>query len=123
MEEEERLAGTKPVAEKALKDAEAELNTRRAQIEAEEAKARADVAAIEAQRAEQMAPLPPATRTRYERIWTSKNGQAVSAMVKGACGGCFRAQPPQAVQESKRRDRLIICEGCGRILIWPPERA
>src|SRR5262249_6664261 len=92
MEEEEKLAATKPVAERALKEAEAELATRRTQIEAEENTARAEVEAIQKQRAEQMAPLPAATRSRYERVHQSKNGQAVAALVKGACGGCFRAQ-------------------------------
>ena len=43
------------------------------------------------------------------------------AIVKGACGGCFRAQPPQVLQEARRGDRLLACDGCGRLLIWPPE--
>jgi len=45
----------------------------------------------------------------------------VVAIVKGACGGCFRAQPPQVLQEARRGDRLLACDGCGRLLIWPPE--
>jgi predicted nucleic acid-binding Zn-ribbon protein len=121
MEVEEKMAAEKPVVERALKAAEAELGTRLATIESAERDAHATVEALQARRTEQMAPLGASTRARYERIHQSKNGQAVVALVKGACGGCYRAQPPQALQEARRRDRLIICEGCGRLLVWPPE--
>ncbi|HTO90883.1 MAG TPA: C4-type zinc ribbon domain-containing protein [Candidatus Sulfotelmatobacter sp.] len=123
MDTEDGLGRERPVAEKALKSAEAELNTRRAEIEAEERAAQQKVDALQAQRAEQMAPLPAAMRSRYERAHQSLNGLAVVAILKNACGGCYRAQPPQVVAEARRRDRLIICEGCGRLLVWPPEGA
>ena len=45
------------------------------------------------------------------------------AILKGACGGCFRNQPPQLLQDARRRDRLLVCEGCGRLLVWPPDAA
>jgi len=41
-------------------------------------------------------------------------------IVKGACGGCFRAQPPQVLQEARRRDRMLSCDGCGRLMVLPP---
>lgn len=58
---------------------------------------------------------------RYERIRSAKGGVAVTTVVGGACGGCFRSIPPHEMQNLKRDDRLIACEGCGRILIWKPE--
>ncbi len=58
---------------------------------------------------------------RYERIRASKGGTAVTTVVNGACGGCFRRIPPHEMQNLKRDDRLITCEGCGRIIIWKPE--
>lgn len=58
---------------------------------------------------------------RYERIRSAKGGIAVTTVVSGACGGCFRSIPPHEMQNLKRDDRLIACEGCGRILIWKPE--
>ena len=121
MDAEEALAQEKPGIEKALKAAEAELAARRSEIDADEAAAKAKVDAIQAQRAEQLAPLSAATRSRYERVHASKGGVAVVPILKGACGGCYRAQPPQTLQEARKRDRLIVCEGCGRLLIWPPE--
>jgi predicted nucleic acid-binding Zn-ribbon protein len=53
----------------------------------------------------------------YERIQRGK-GSAVVALRKRACSGCFKALPPQLVQEIRRGERLITCDSCGRILIW-----
>ena len=55
---------------------------------------------------------------RYDRIRVSKGGLAVTTVNTGACGGCFRRIPPHEMQNLKRDDRIITCEGCGRILIW-----
>ena len=68
-------------------------------------------------------PLPPSTRSRYERIRGSREGRAVVPIIKGACGGCYRGQSPQTLQEARRGDRILLCDGCGRMLIWPPEGA
>jgi predicted nucleic acid-binding Zn-ribbon protein len=121
MEAEEKEQGERPAVENALKSAEREAGERKAQIAAEEKLDQERVAALEAERAGHLARLSSGVRSRYERIRTSREGRAVVAIVKGACGGCFRAQPPQVLQEAKRRDRMLSCEGCGRILVWPPE--
>jgi hypothetical protein len=55
---------------------------------------------------------------RYERIRESKGGVAVTTVENGACGGCFRRIPPHEMQNLKKDDRIITCEGCGRILLW-----
>ncbi len=122
MDAEEALAGQKPAVEKSLKAAEAELTARASEIDAAEQRAQQQVNDIETKRQRELAPISAGTRSRYERVHAS-NGQAVVAIVKGACGGCYRGQPPQVLQEARKRDRLIICEGCGRLLIWPPEGA
>jgi len=56
----------------------------------------------------------------YERIKRGK-GSAVVAVRKRACSGCFKALPPQLVQEIRRGEQLITCDSCGRILIWEDE--
>jgi uncharacterized protein len=121
MEEEDRQVGEKPALEKALAAVEREAAERLQAIAGEEGREREAVAGIEAERATLTGQLPPALRSRYERIRTSREGRAVVPIVKGACGGCYRGQPPQVLQEARRGDRLITCEGCGRLLIWPPE--
>lgn len=119
-EAEERLASQRAEAERALQAAQREAAERTSHIDAEERADRERLEAIEAERARHIGGLPPATRSRYERIVHSRDGRAVVAILKGACGGCFRNQPPQVLQEARRRDRLLTCEGCGRLVIWPP---
>lgn len=54
----------------------------------------------------------------YERIRKVKGGVAVVPVTREACGGCFNQLPPQKVVETKKNERLITCENCGRILVW-----
>jgi uncharacterized protein len=121
MDDEQKLEGERAALEQAVKAAEREKAERVGAIEGEEAAERAALGALEARREKQLEGLAPAVRTRYERIRASKGGLAVVAILKGSCGGCFRGQPPQVLQEARRRDRLLTCEGCGRLLVWPPD--
>ncbi len=121
LEAEERISRERATAEQALKAAQGVAAERKQQIEAEERVVSERLLALEAERASHLVHVPASSRARYERIHGSRDGRAVVAILKGACGGCYRGQPPQILQEAKRRDRLHTCEGCGRLLIWPPE--
>jgi len=123
LEAEDRELAERPALERAVTAAEHETAERLAQIEAEERTDRERVAALEAERRTHVERLSAGVRTRYERIRTSLEGRALVPIVKGACGGCYRGQPPQVVQEARKRDRVLICDGCGRMLLWPPEGA
>jgi predicted nucleic acid-binding Zn-ribbon protein len=53
----------------------------------------------------------------YHRIrGGAKNGLAVVAVDRGACGGCFNVVPPQRQADIMEKQKIIICEHCGRIL-------
>lgn len=53
----------------------------------------------------------------YQRIRSgAKNGLAVVAVDRGACGGCFNVVPPQRQADIMEKQKIIICEHCGRIL-------
>ena len=123
LEAEDRENAERPALERGLAAAEQEAAARLARIDAEERADRERVAALEAERSGFVAGLQPAVRSRYERVRGSLDGRALVAIVKGACGGCFRAQPPQVIQEARKRDRVLSCEGCGRMLLWPPDGA
>ena len=123
MDEEEKRAAEKPLLEKALAALEAEAKARLGAIAGEEQGERDKVAEVEAERATRVARLAAPLRNRYERIRTSLEGRAVVPIHKGACGGCYRAQPPQMLQEARRGDRVLVCDGCGRMLVWPPDAA
>ena len=120
MEEEEREQRERPVLEQALRSAEAEAAARAKLIGAEEASEQGKLGVLEARREAHARELPPSTRARYERVHASRAGCAVVAILKGACGGCYRTLPPAVLQEARRRERMMSCEGCGRIIVWPP---
>ncbi len=53
----------------------------------------------------------------YNRIRkNTKNGLAVVAIDRGACGGCFNVVPPQLQADIMDKIKIIVCEHCGRIL-------
>jgi predicted nucleic acid-binding Zn-ribbon protein len=57
----------------------------------------------------------------YDRIRKGKGGAAVVAVKKRACGSCYKALPPQKIQEIKLGERIITCDSCGRMLVWTDE--
>jgi uncharacterized protein len=62
--------------------------------------------------------VEPRLLASYEKIRSSyRNGLAVVAVERDACGGCFNAIPPQKQSEIKQRKKVMICENCGRILV------
>ena len=62
--------------------------------------------------------VDPRLLASYERIRRNyRNGLAVVAIVRDACGGCYNAIPPQRQSEIKQRKKIIVCENCGRILV------
>ncbi|MBI1798093.1 MAG: hypothetical protein HYR73_00210 [Candidatus Eisenbacteria bacterium] len=121
MEAEESAAHDLPKLEKAAAQAERDGTERLARYAAAESADREQLTALHAGRGGHVEALPPATRSRYERVYGSREGRAVVGVVKGACGGCFRALPPQTLQEARRRDRVLSCEGCGRLVVWAPD--
>lgn len=56
--------------------------------------------------------------TGYKRIRkNARNGLAVVAVERDACGGCFNRIPPQRQLDIRARKKIIVCEYCGRILV------
>jgi predicted nucleic acid-binding Zn-ribbon protein len=54
---------------------------------------------------------------KYERIKNAKNGTAVVAIKRNACGGCFNRVPPQKILELRNNNYIYMCEHCGRIIV------
>jgi uncharacterized protein len=120
MEAEEQEQQSCPALERALATAREEAAARARVLEAEQAEAQARLDALEARRDASLQELPGPTRNRYERVHASRDGRAVVPIDKGACGGCFRTLPPAVLQEARRRDHVLNCDGCGRLMVWPP---
>lgn len=46
-----------------------------------------------------------------------RNGLAVVNTDRGACGGCFAIIPAQTHLEIRQKQKLLICENCGRMIV------
>ena len=55
--------------------------------------------------------------TRYERISKAKGGNAIVALKRDSCGGCFNRIPPQKILELRQNSFIYNCEHCGRIVV------
>jgi predicted nucleic acid-binding Zn-ribbon protein len=54
----------------------------------------------------------------YKRIRANtRNGLAVVAVERDACGGCYNKIPPQRQLDIRMNKKIIVCEHCGRILV------
>ncbi|MGH9388624.1 MAG: zinc ribbon domain-containing protein, partial [Vicinamibacteria bacterium] len=53
---------------------------------------------------------------QFETLAAKLHGIAVSAAVSGVCRGCMRDIPPQTYNLLFRRDRILSCPNCQRIL-------
>ncbi len=121
LESEERLTLEKPELERLLEKAQRDAGEQLARLAAEDARLAERLAELDARREQAGRPLEPATRTRYERLRASRGGRAVVAITTGACGGCARNLTPHAQQDARKRERLLVCDGCGRLMMLPPE--
>jgi predicted nucleic acid-binding Zn-ribbon protein len=113
-------AASKTIAEEEaeLKQESERARKEQARLDEEMGKLREATALKDDERKRLVMGLDDALLKRYQRIRDSKGGLAVTSVNNGACGGCFRRIPPHEMQNLKKDDRIIDCEGCGRIIIW-----
>ena len=123
LEQEERESKMRPEKAHVLERAESDSRAAFEALDAEAVKLRGELAALEADRQRACAQLPLASRQRYERLRSGRSGRAVAAIDHNACGACHRGLPPAGLQAARRRDALIVCDGCGRLMLLPPDDA
>ncbi|MEO6463782.1 MAG: C4-type zinc ribbon domain-containing protein [Candidatus Eisenbacteria bacterium] len=117
MDEEGRAAGAIAAAKAALAAAEKEAAEVRAGVAADEAVLRTEEGGIVARRDGALGQLPPALRTRYEKLLINKKGRAVSELWRDVCTACGAHMPPQKAIAVRRGESVVDCPDCGRILV------
>ncbi len=110
-------------AERRIAAEEARLRTEVAALEKEAADLEQSIHSITQDREAVKPGIPAPLLARYDRVARQRDGVAVAEVRKEACGACFRALTPQALQELKRSDAVLSCESCGRILVWTDSSA
>lgn len=52
----------------------------------------------------------------YDKVWARRKDGALVKLVGGVCGGCHMKLPPAVQNATKRKDEMVRCEWCGRLL-------
>lgn len=93
---------------------EREKNT----IELEKDEKKKKLVLLEADRSDIAKRIAPMLLNRYEVIRNQVKGEAIVAIKDAVCQGCHLNVPPQMYNELQRRDTLIFCPHCHRIIYW-----
>lgn len=106
--------------EASLSEAQAQVDPRMKDLEAERKAARADVVRREEERSAFAKGVDPRQLKLYEGIRSGGKRRAVAELTPdGACGNCFGVIPLQLQNEVSHGRSLIRCEQCGVILASP----
>ncbi len=109
-------------AQAAVKDKESDLEAKRTELANIEAQTADQLKTLEAKAQLSTAKIDERLLTAYNRIRSNvRNGLAVVTVKRDACGGCFNRIPPQRQLEVRQGKKIIVCEYCGRILVYDTE--
>jgi predicted nucleic acid-binding Zn-ribbon protein len=120
MEQSERL-------EKNVKAAEADLKQENQHVESEKTRARERTDLDQKELADRVAErksitdqMDPKVYAHYLRIRKKTKGTVIADATEGRCSACQIALRPQFFQDLRRRDQIMFCETCGRMLTYNP---
>jgi hypothetical protein len=114
-------------AEQTVKDAEQRFNTEKGTLEGSIGPLDEELAALGQKRKDMAAGLEASLLRTYERLRSTRKGQALAGVNKsGNCMACRLQIEPQVVSDVKRAENILTCSYCHRILYWagdPPPAA
>jgi hypothetical protein len=109
-----------------VKAAERELAQEKEEVEKQKAMARERTAADRAQAMELIthrkslaAEITPVVLASYEKI-RKRSPLAVADASDGRCSACQMELRPQFMQDLKKREQVLFCENCRRIVVYNP---
>ena len=116
MEQLEQAAALSAEAEETLRRIVAERRVLEADLLAERKTLAASVRSAQAERDVVRANLDAATLRLYDRLRTTRAGQAVAEVRQRTCQGCRVTLTAALEQRLRHGEQLVICQSCGRIL-------
>lgn len=117
LEEEEQLKGSLVKLEKETGDIVANKNAEVGVFKSELAELEEKLKVINYKYGDEIKKLPAEVRTVYERV-SKARGNAVCLIKNNTCTGCYAQITHQVLNELQKRYKLILCDSCGRILIY-----
>jgi uncharacterized protein len=116
MEQFELASSAAAEAEETLKQVVAERRTLETALIDERKALAASVRNAEAEREQIRAALDATSLRLYDRLRTTRGGQAVAEVKQRTCQGCRVTLTAAYEQRLRHGDALVICQSCGRIL-------
>ncbi|HRS53167.1 MAG TPA: C4-type zinc ribbon domain-containing protein [Bacteroidales bacterium] len=105
-------------ATKKLEEKKADLKVKKTELEDIVSETEKEEKALIKKSEELQSYIEPRLLNAYIRIrGNARNGLAVVAIERDACGGCFSKIPPQRHLDIRMHKKIIVCEYCGRILV------
>ncbi len=117
MEEEEKLKTSINQIRNEIQDFIARNRAKIAELEQESESMKEKKAEARINFDNNFAKLPNDVKELYLRIAKSR-GKAVCLISDNTCKGCYANLTHQFLNELKKRNRILVCDNCGRILIY-----
>ncbi len=118
IDREEKIREVLKEKKQELEDAEAELNEKEDRLRKKIISVEKDIEATREKRNEIAKTLPTNIVTRYASLIKNKNRKAVVFVnTNNGCGGCGFSIRPQLLIDINRKDTIISCESCGRMIV------
>ncbi len=118
LEEEEKLKNSLSSLEKETKEFIEQKNREIQQLEEQRAQVMAEQEKNRSVFADEIKKLPVEVRSIYERITNARDKAICVVTDEGICTGCYTNITPQTLNELRKKDKLVLCDSCGRILIY-----
>ena len=99
-----------------LKVEESKAQGEKSAMETEAAGVKKELESVMAKRSELTPKIEPKILSKYERLLNNRDGLAIVPVTGDSCQGCFRALPPQVINEIRMKDAVVVCDSCARIL-------
>ena len=116
MEQFEQATSAATQAEDTLKRVVAERRTYESDLIAERKTLAASVRAAQAEREQLRSDLDAASLRQYDRLRSTRGGQALAEVKQRTCQGCRVTLTAAYEQRLRHNDGLVTCQSCGRIL-------
>jgi predicted nucleic acid-binding Zn-ribbon protein len=85
--------------------------------------AREELETLRAERVEVAGRVEAEMLSKYEQVFRSRGGNAISRVRGRSCQGCFTAVSPQIYNQLMGESRVTFCHSCGRILYLESEES
>ncbi len=116
MEREEGLDEEMPVLEKESKQANKDCQEKERILRADLGNTIEQLKHLENNRKKNIFQLNSILFQRYEQLQKNRENPVVLAISNGICDGCNVEVPPSLVARARRREEIVYCENCTRIL-------